>query len=114
MANSAVFNMKQNITVIAGTLKKSTSSLFSVAFMFLVMVEPSFAGLAEADSALNTIKDWAYGILGIGIFLYLMYHVVMALMNKMSWADVLMAVVYSAVAGGVIVLGEWAWTIWGS
>jgi len=92
-------------------LKSLAPSFFVVALSFFVMAEPSFAGLQKANTALEEIKGWAYGILGIGIFLYIMYHVVMALMNKGSWADVMMAVVYSAVAGGVLALGDWAWSI---
>lgn len=93
--------------------KKSSPTILTVILSFFVLVEPSWAGLAKAETALSDIKTWVYSILGIGIFIYLMYNVIMALMNKTTWADVLMAVVYSAVAGGVIVLGEWAWGIWG-
>lgn len=97
-----------------GKLAGMVPALFAVMFGFFALVEPSYAGLQKADDALDEIKAWAYGILGIGIFLYIMYHVVMALMNKGSWADVVMAIVYSAVAGAVLVLGDWAWSIWGS
>lgn len=96
---------------VGAKLKSFMPAFFAVAFGFFILVEPSYAGLQKANTALESIKTWAYGILGIGIFLYIMYHVVMALMNKGSWADVMMAVVYSAVAGGVLALGEWAWSI---
>lgn len=96
---------------IGAKLKSMMPAFFAVALGFFVFVEPSYAGLQKANTALGEIKTWAYSILAIGIFLYLMYHIVMALMNKGAWADVMMAVVYSAVAGGVLALGEWAWSV---
>lgn len=95
-------------------MKKYGHLLPLIAVCSLMLANPAYAGLAKADSALNEIKDWAYGILGIGIFLYIMYHIIMALLNKGQWSDVMMALVYSAIAGGAIALGEWAWSIWGS
>lgn len=95
-------------------LKKYGQVLPMVALCSLMFADPAFAGLQKANTALEEIKTWAYTILGIGIFCYIMYHIVMALMNKGSWADVMMAVVYSAIAGASIALGEWAWSIWGS
>jgi hypothetical protein len=52
--------------------------------------------------------------LGAVCFVYLIYNVIMALAEKKQWGDVLMALGKVAVAGAVIVLGEWAWSIWGS
>ena len=95
---------------IGAKLKACLSAFFAVAFGFFVLVEPSYAGLAKAKTSMTEIKDWAYAILGIGVFLYLIYLVIMALVNKGSWADVGMGVVYVAVAGGVLVLGDWAWS----
>lgn len=109
--------MEQNTyTLVTNTLqrsKKYSSLLPLVAICAFVFANPAFAGLKKANTALTEIKDWAYAILGIGIFLYIMYHIIMALMNKGQWSDVVMAVVYSAVAGAAIALGDWAWTIWG-
>jgi len=95
-------------------MKKHVHLLPVFALCSLMLVDPAFAGLQKANTALEEIKTWAYAILGIGIFCYIMYHIVMALINKGSWSDVMMAVVYSAIAGGAIALGEWAWGIWGS
>lgn len=92
-------------------LKALMPAFFAVAFGLFALVEPSYAGLQKGTDAITKIKDWAYLILGTGIFIYLIYLIVMALMNKGSWADVLMGVVYSAVAGGVLVLGDWAWSV---
>ncbi len=95
-------------------IKSFMPAFFAVAFGFFVLVEPSYAGLQKANTAMEEIKTWAYGILGLGIFLYIIYHMAMAFMNKGSWADVVMALAYSAAAGAALVLGDWAWTIWGS
>lgn len=92
-------------------MKNMMPAFFAVAFGFFVLVEPSYAGLQKANTAMEDIKTWAYSILGIGIFLYLMYNIIMALLNKGTWADVLMGLVYSALAGGVLVGGAWAWEI---
>lgn len=109
-------NFYQTVTGLFGRFKGLSSLMPVLAVAFLVFAEPAMAGggLQKANTAMEEIKTWAYSILGIGIFIYIMYHVVMALMNKGTWADVVMALAYSAAAGAVIVLGEWAWGIWGS
>jgi hypothetical protein len=38
----------------------------------------------------------------------------MAYMHRGGWGDVGMAVIYAVVAGGSILAGEWAWSVWGS
>lgn len=81
---------------------------------FTVQFALAGGGLDEATNQANELKTWLYGLLGVGVFLYLMYNVIMALANRIQWAEVGMAVVYVAVAGGVLVLGQWAWSIWGS
>ena len=85
---------------------------------FLAMFTYQFAlaagGLDEATNQANEIKTWAYGFLGVGVFIYLIYLVVMALLDRKQWADVLVGVGYVAIAGAIIVVGEWAWSIWGN
>lgn len=82
---------------------------------FLFVLNPSTAGgLEDATSAVEEIKTWAYAFLGVVVFIYLIYKVAMTLMDKETWADVLSALGKVALAGGVIVLGEWAWAIFGS
>lgn len=70
-------------------------------------------GLDDATSALTEIKTWLYTFLGVGAFVYLLYQLGMALMEKNSWADVGMALGKVAAAGGIIIAGEWAYAIWG-
>jgi len=88
-------------------------SVFILLMSNLVMAQAS-GGLGKATAAANEWKTWAYSFLGVVVFLYLMYHVVMALMDKETWNDVLMALGKVAAAGGVLLAGGWAWSIWGS
>lgn len=76
---------------------------------------PALAGgLDDATDAAGELKTWGYTFLGVVVFVYLIYKVVMALMEKETWGDVLGALGKVACAGGVIVAGEWAWSIFGS
>lgn len=110
--------MEKNVyTMLSGyfaRMQKYAGLLPMIAICTLAFSDPAFAGLQKANTELEKIKTWAYGILGLGIFLYIMYHIVMALLNKGQWSDVVMAVVYSAIAGAALVLGDWAWSVWGS
>lgn len=100
--------MKKNIQICG--LKLLTISLaLSVSNLALAA-----GGLAEATDEANSIKTWAYGFLGVGVFLYLIYNVLMAMADKKSWGDVLTALAYVAGAGGILVAGAYAWSIWGS
>lgn len=105
--------MKQNILT-ASSL--NTCARFVMTFLGLFFVNFAFAagGLDEATTQANTIKTWAYGFLGVCVFIYLIYLVVMALLDRKQWADVLVGVGYVAIAGAIIVVGEWAWSVWGS
>ncbi|OOF77871.1 conjugal transfer protein TraC [Rodentibacter caecimuris] len=71
-------------------------------------------GLEAANTEATKIKDWGYKFLGIAALGYIVYNVLMAYFNRKGWGEVLMAVVYAAIAGASIVLGTWAWGIWGS
>lgn len=70
-------------------------------------------GLDSATSELNNIKEWGYKILGIAALGYIIFNVMMAYLGRKSWGDVAMAVVYAAIAGAALALGNWAWGIWG-
>ncbi|MGG5276283.1 hypothetical protein [Pseudomonas syringae pv. coryli] len=99
------------------TSKKQPKALqlcVAVFGMFAYQFAMAAGGLDEATNQANEIKTWAYGFLGVGVFLYLIYNVIMALLDKKPWADVLVATAYVGVAGAVLVLGDWAWGIWGS
>lgn len=95
---------------------RSNMAKFFLTFagMFAMQYAMAAGGLDQATTEATNIKTWAYGFLGVGVFIYLIWNVVMALLDKKPWADVLIAVGYVAIAGAVIVLAEWAWSIWGS
>lgn len=71
-------------------------------------------GLNSATTELTNIKNWAYKFLGVAALGYIIFTVIMAYMGRKGWGEVGMAVVYAAIAGATIALGEWAWRIWGS
>jgi len=76
---------------------------------------PAFAGtlggLQKATSVAKDVRDGMYALLGVGVFLYLIYLAIMAFTEKKTWADFGWGVVYVAVAGGIIAIGEWAWSL---
>ena len=71
-------------------------------------------GLNAATTEASNIKTWGYKFLGVAAVGYIIVNILMAYFNRKRWGEVAMAVVYAAIAGAAIVLGEWAWNIWGS
>lgn len=71
-------------------------------------------GLNAATTEASNIKNWAYKFLGVAALGYIIFNVIMAYVGRKGWGEVFMAVVYAAIAGGAIALGEWAWGIWGN
>lgn len=71
-------------------------------------------GLNAATTEATKIKEWAYKFLGVAALGYIIFNVIMAYIGRKGWGEVFMAVVYAGIAGATIVLGEWAWSIWGS
>jgi hypothetical protein len=67
-------------------------------------------GLDKANTLAQDIKTGAFALLGTGALIYLIYLAFMAFTEKKSWSDFGWGVVHVAVAGGVIALGNWAWT----
>lgn len=94
--------------------KKSASVMTVFSTLIFTLLFPSFVfagGLDAATAQASSIKTWAYGFLGVIVFIYLIYHVGMAMAEKEQWVDVLMALGKVAVAGGILVGGQWAWSI---
>ena len=65
-------------------------------------------GLDSATDKANEVKTWLYGFVLVGTILYALYCIAMALLHRGSWADVAMAFVYGAIAGGIVKGIEWA------
>lgn len=70
-------------------------------------------GLESGTSVLVTIKNWGYGFIGVAALCYVLYTIGMALMERKQWSDVAMALVYCSIAGGCVIAGEYAHSIWG-
>lgn len=85
-----------------------------VAMFFTSLAFAQTGGLDQATTTVDEIKTWAYGFLGVGVFCYIIYNVIMALLDRKQWSEVLMAVVYTALAGAALVVTDWAWGLWGS
>ena len=65
-------------------------------------------GLDAATDKANEVKTWLYGFILVATLIYAMYCIIMALMHRGSWADVAMAFVYGAIAGGIVKGVTWA------
>ncbi|AJI85177.1 trbC/VIRB2 family protein (plasmid) [Yersinia frederiksenii Y225] len=91
--------------------------VLSLLFTIILISEPAFAAgglgnLNKSTDALEEIKTWLFGIAGVSALIYMVYLVVMAFAEKKSWNDVMMALVYCAVAGGCLMAGNWALSMW--
>ena len=86
--------------------------------LFIMVFMPSFAmaagGLDEATSAIQTFQTWLYRFLGAGVLVYMIYQIILAMLEKQTWGDVFISVGKVAAAGGSVALATWAWSIWGS
>ncbi|CAH1609264.1 conserved membrane hypothetical protein [Vibrio jasicida] len=87
-----------------------------VAMMLVLFCHPTIAagGLDEATNWVNEVADWAYKLLGSAVFVYSIYMVIMALLEKKTWGDVGISIVKAACAGGIVAAVTYAWSIWGS
>ncbi|MBI6621563.1 hypothetical protein YA0783_25070 [Pseudomonas corrugata] len=98
---------KANQTAVKTLIVYLMFGLFNYAFA-------AGGGLNAFNSEATSWKTWGYSVLGIICMIYLMYNVVMAMWDKKQWSDVVMALVYTAAAGGILVAGAYMWAIWGS
>ncbi len=78
-------------------------------FLACLLSSLCFAGgLDSATDALSEIKTWLFGFVGLSALVYLLYMVLMAFLERKSWSEVALALVYCAIAGGAVVGGTWA------
>jgi len=88
---------------------KSFLQYFICALLLSLTSTLSYAGgLNTATDTLTELKTWAFGFVGLCALLYLIYNLIMAFMEKKSWSDAGMSLVYCALAGGVLAGGNWA------
>ena len=83
---------------------------FALVLFMALFAGQAFAGggLDVGTTALTTIKTWLFTFVGVGALVYLLYNIAMAFMERKSWGDVGMALVYCTLAGGAVVGGTWA------
>lgn len=99
-------------------IKKNTASLFCLLLVSVLFVEPALAqsgGLGSLDKSTDALKDilsWLKVFVVSASLLYITYLVVMAIAEKKAWSDVMMGLAYCAIAGGVVMGGEWATQLW--
>jgi hypothetical protein len=95
---------------------KNILSKTATAFAIAVVTASAHAagaagGLTKASTAADEIKTALFTFMGAAAFIYVMYLMVMAFAEKKQWSDVGMGVVHVAVAGSVLGLVGWAWTL---
>lgn len=98
------------------TLTQNKMTFFAVLLiaLFSMFVSPDvFAagGLDSGITATSDLKSSGYKWLGIVATGYIIFNVVMAYLGRKGWGDVAMAVMYCAIAGGAIALGDYAWSL---
>ena len=100
------------------TLTQNKTSIYIFLTVLIIAMFTSTdvlaSGLDTATSEATKIKEWGYKFLGVAALGYIIFNVVMAYLGRKGWGEVAMAVIYAAIAGAAIVLGEWAWGLWGS
>lgn len=83
-------------------------AILAIAAFFFFIPSAYAGGLDAATDKANEVKTWLYGFILVGTLIYAMYCIAMALMHRGSWADVAMAFVYGAIAGGIVKGVTWA------
>ncbi|MCC4959771.1 MULTISPECIES: conjugal transfer protein [Klebsiella pneumoniae complex] len=94
---------------ISGLIKQ-----FGLFVFLMVPVLAQAAGLDAGTSALSTFETWMYTILGTGALCFLIYRVIQAMLDHIGWMQVVISLGYVALAGGIVVVGDYMWSIWGS
>ena len=91
---------------------KSLLYLITMLSVFF-MPEAFSAGLDAGIQATSDLKSSAYKWLGVMASGYIIFNILMAYLGRKGWGDVAMSVLYCAIAGGAVLLGIYAWGIWG-
>ncbi|MDQ1817818.1 TrbC/VirB2 family protein [Massilia sp. CCM 9210] len=68
-------------------------------------------GLATAEATAKNIQTGLFALVGTGAASYLIFTGVMAFMDKKTWGDFGMAVVYVSLVGASVALAAWAWAL---
>lgn len=98
-------------------MKKTAFTFAYAAFLMMVPVlgyAQAGGGLAAGVDALDGFRLAAYGALAVFVLLYMLYKVLMAFLQKETWGDVAQGLLYCAIAGGIMVAADYAWSVWGT
>ncbi|MFQ0972231.1 conjugal transfer protein TraC [Gilliamella sp. BG6] len=88
-------------------------SKFFLIILLTMFIPETFAagGLDAGIQATSDLKMTAYKWLAVLASGYIVFTIIQVYFGIKSWGSVAMSVVYCAVAGGVIWLGSYAWSI---
>lgn len=89
-------------------MKRNNLVLFVFLGIFSSISLAAGGGLASATSWATELKSWLFIFTGIAALIYMLYSMLMAFMERKTWGDVGMALVYCSLAGGAVVGGTWA------
>lgn len=93
-------------------LTTAIRSLTAILLAFTVNTAyAAIGGLSKATSVAEDIETGAYTLLGAGAVIYLIYLAFMAFTEKKTWSDFGWGVLHVAIAGGVVALASWAWSL---
>ena len=91
-----------------------TSIAKAIFILAAAMISHSAFALGGLDTANNTIIEIRNGIyLAVGSFagLYLLVMVVLVKLEKKSWGDLFSGMMYVAIAGGIVLLSTWLFSL---
>lgn len=93
--------------------KMTFIAILMIALLSMFVSPDVFAagGLDAGISATTELKTSAYKWLAVVATGYIIYNIVFAYLGRKGWGDVAMAVLYCAVAGAALALGNYAWSI---
>lgn len=95
-------------------MKKFPPVLFVLAASIFSTAAFAAGGLDAGKAEVTNFKNWIYATLFIVSMIYLMFKIVSAYSDKITWVDVGHACGKVAVLGGVPALATFLWGIWGA
>lgn len=95
-------------------MKKYLPILFVLAASIFSSAAFAAGGLEAGKTEITNFKTWIYGTLAVVSVIYLMFQVVQAFSNKITWVDVGQSCGKVAVLGGTPALVTFLWGIWGA
>ena len=84
----------------------------STGLLNMALAQGGIAGLDEATNLIKDIFGWGKVFLIAIATVYVLYIMVQAFMERKTWSDVLVAIVWACVAGAAGIIAEWAVGYW--